>query len=312
MLGSNARIRWTTLAAVGTALVVAACGAFGSATDASSNGDAGSPSDGAVDAPSPDVTTGADGALPVANCNERAFGAPVYIPATSPLLSARLGGDNVLYVSVAGATTALGITTFIGGGLKTVQRILEPPGDDEQPMLSSNGLGLVFQTKRADPLGPYKLWYAARANPGAEFAPVGAVPFTAPLDAGAETQDPWLTDKRLYFALTPTAGGATRLQVGELDPGTATITNVRDLFSSAQPKARHPVLSHDELEMFYSDGGKVLRTTRASTTDAFKGGAVVPELVGSAAAPTWISTDGCDLYYLAVGGAGSGLFKASR
>jgi hypothetical protein len=314
MRGSGSRSRWTTAATIVATLVVAACGAFGDATDgATSSGDAGTPSDGAADGVSPDGASAGDEGTPVAKCNEQKFGTPFLFPATSPLLSARLGVDEVLYVSRAGGNSTLGTTKFLDGGIDTVALIVQPPGDDEQAMLSGDGLGIVFQSKRANLAGPYKLWFATRANPGAELVPMGELPFEVSLGTEAELQDPWLTPQRLYFTLAATSGSpTTRLEVGELDPGSNTVKNVRDAFSSAQPSARHPVLSHDELELFYSDGKQVLRSTRPSLNDPFKAGVAVPELVGSAAAPTWISADDCDLYYLAAGAVGAGLFRASR
>jgi hypothetical protein len=314
MRGAGSRTRWTTAATIVATLVVAACGAFGDATEdgPTSSSDAGTPGDGAADSVAPDAASGGDGGKPVAKCNENKFGAPFLFPATSPLLSARLGTDNVLYVS-RGGNLGLGTTKFTDGGVdSTITPIVQPAGNEEQAMLSGDGLGIVFQSKRANLGGPYRLWYATRANPGAELMPMGELPFDVAQGTEAELQDPWLTPQRLYFTLAAASGSSTRLEVGEIDPGSSMVKNVRDAFSIAQPSARHPVLSHDELEMFYSDGMQVLRATRPSTSDPFKPGIAVPELVGSGAAPTWISTDDCDLYYLAAGAAGAGLFRASR
>ena len=83
---------------------------------------------------------------------------------------------------------------------------------------------------------------------------------------------------------------AKKLQVGDLDPTSRQVTNVVDLFEMQSPSSvEHPVLSHDELELFYSENGQIERATRQSTSARFQLGAVVPELpLGASMTPTWI------------------------
>jgi hypothetical protein len=315
-MGNATSRGWLVPAAMlGGALAILACGSFGASDpDHASTKDADA-SDIGVDGSLPEGATAGDSAGPVANCNTRTpFRTSLFFPATSPLFSARLGVDGLLYVSRAGALPTLGTTRFTDGGIDTIAPILQPPGDDEQAMLSGDGLVVVFQSRRGNAVGPYRLWYSARTGTGAELQPAMEVPFAAAPSATTELQDPWLTPQHLYFASAPSSVAAKKLQVGDLDPTSRQVTNVVDLFEMQSPSSvEHPVLSHDELELFYSENGQIKRATRQSTSARFQLGAVVPELpLGASMTPTWISPDDCDLYWLGVSGPNSGLFRASR
>ena len=315
--------RWwfgSTLALLGTAFVAAACGSFSSPDQANAADGGGTATDGATPEDA-SGDAGIDGSLPVANCSKaRPFAMPPYVfPATQQLESARLGVDGALYVTrTINGKKALGTTKFKDGGIEgTIMPLLpQDLADDQQAMLSADGLGVVFQSDRAVPGGPSRLRVATRMNFGSEFLVEVAVPIVgAPADDPAtELQDPWLTTTHVYFTATPD-GASKRLQVADVSTASRSLTKARDLFSAPDETttADHPVLSSNELELFYVDGdGKIARATRATTTNTFPVGAVVAELAASAAKPTWISPDDCDLYYFTNDSVGSGLHRASR
>ena len=102
--------------------------------------------------------------------------------------------------------------------------------------------------------------------------------------------------------------------MGDLDQAQGKATSLRTSSRLASPETDviHPVLSSDELELFYRrTNGNMHRTTRQKPNDGFQPG---PELAGvpSGATPTWISPGGCDLYYVGLDGGNSGLFRVSR
>ncbi len=319
--------RWwfaSTSALLGAAFVAAACGSFSSPDQANAADGGGTTNEGGTDGATNEGASGdagIDGSLSVAKCNAaRPFAMPPYVfDATQQLESARLGVDGALYVTrTLGGKKALGTTKFTDGGIDSnIQPLLLlGTADDQQAMLSTNGLAVVFQSDRAGPGGPSRLHAAIRANAGAEFlqeAPVNVVGAPAE-DPTTELQDPWVTATRVYFTATPD-GASKRLQVADVSTATQSLTNARDLFSApnATTAADHPVLSSDELELFYVDeDGLIARATRTSTNATFPIGAAVPELSTTAAKTTWISPDDCDLYYLTNDSAGSGLHRASR
>jgi hypothetical protein len=296
------------------AVVVAACGAFGSTSEETpSTTDAAAAGEAATESSVPDGVA-ADSPSHVAKCNGATFPTAFFFAATSPLLSARLGVDGVLYVSRLGAPPALGTTKLTGGSIDTVAPLLQPAGDDTQAMLSADGLVLVFQSKRGDANGPYRLWFATRDAQGSDLQPPVAVPFGgAALPAATEMQDPWLTPAHLYFTSAPTMASAKALQVGDLDSASSQITNVRDVLATKTASVDHPVLSVDELELFYSEKGRIKRSIRPSTSVAFPEGAELTDLTAlGARTPTWLSPDGCDLYFFGATATNSGLFRASR
>jgi hypothetical protein len=108
--------------------------------------------------------------------------------------------------------------------------------------------------------------------------------------SGTDLQDPYVVGSHIYFV----EGGKVR--VGELVTTGAKprIDNARDALTVAS--ADHPVVSADELEMFYaSSDGALHRTTRAAS-GTFAAG---PALTGQNAMgnPSYLTPDGCALYF---------------
>jgi hypothetical protein len=303
---------------ISAACLAASCGSFSAADQSGAADGGGGTIDGSVDggSTSPDGAPGVDAAVPVAPCNKPTPFAtvPFVFKATTQLESARLGIDGVLYVTreILGKKQ-LGTTKFTDGGVdSTITPFHEDPAaNDEQAMLSTDGLALVFQSDRAAG-GPARLWVTARGNIGDAFLSDKQVPIVgAPADdPTTELQDPWVTPTRVYFTASP-PGAGRRLQVADVDTASRTLKNARDVFPDPfeATNADHPVLSGDELELFYTDGnGKLARATRPAVGTPFPPGVVVNELAGTPAKPTWISPDDCDLYYF----TSAGLQRSSR
>jgi hypothetical protein len=311
-------LSWAPAAIVAGAFLAAACGAFASSGDESpAVADAGNTNeDASTDGGDvgPDGASRTDAIAPVAKCDgSKPFGSVLVVQSTQPLLSARLGVDELLYVSRV--TEDLGTTKFIDGGIDFVAPILTPANTDEQAMLSHDDTFLVFQSSHRGVVdGLWTLFYSVRSPTGALLSPAVLL-FDAASAVGPteEVQHPWLTASgRIYFTRASATGKVKRIQVGELAMP-PTITGAHDVFVAATPDVEHPVLSSDELELFYVASGRIARAARSDANAPFSAGTEVPELSTlTDLKPTWISRDDCDLYLVGVSAAGSGLHRYSR
>jgi hypothetical protein len=323
----RSRAWWVPATTIAVALALAACGTFGSTEpeqpgDGDGDGGTGVEGGSGVDGSATEGSSAADSSVVNCNAGDKFKTTSVVLMAnTEGIESARLGVDGKLYVTATtGSNKALGFTTFTDGGIDTdITGLLTQAGvDDEQAMLSDDGLALVFQSDRTAPGGPSRLHVSSRATPGTAFGAPKELPFASPLSSNPTTklQDPWLAPHRLYFVSTPEAANSKRLQVGDVDTASESIVNVRDVFDAdgAGADVDHPLLSRDELELFYVDfEGKMRSTVRKRTDVAFPLGDEVAELAtGSSVKPTWISADSCDLYYFTTSALGDGLHRASR
>jgi hypothetical protein len=311
-------------AMVGMALIAAACGSFGATDDGTTVGNDGATSaEGAADEGGAPVDGGTVDGAPEVKCNAgKPFVKPaIFYPATSNLDSARIGSDLHVYVTLAGSPKKMGkvLLNNISNGSIPTFLVTGAAGDgDEQPMLSSDGRTLVFDSDRLSPGNAQKLYMAQRAAKTDEFTSATLLTLSAPEgDTTAELQDPWLgTFKRIYFAYAPNSASNTRLRMGTFDPDLKTITATSDALAVTPADADddHPVVTNDELELFYADKDNMLRhATRAKAGVPFGPGELMPDVqTGNDQKPTWISPDGCELYYFATETTGSGLHRISR
>lgn len=259
-------------------------------------------------------------------CNQHgSFSSPVQIGMSGGLETARLALDGLVYLTVDGSsTTTLGTTTLAGNSLASSRTDLfgATSQQDEQPALSADGRVLVFDSKRSSsetgtPNPLVKLWIATRPT----AMDVWGAPTMLAVEGVTEQdnnslQDAWIAGNRLYF-VEASSGGLHHLRWGTLDANAGTVVGVTQGFASPEPEIDHPVLSPDELELFYFAGQFLFRTVRTSRNDPFQEGTPMSALAnveGSPVKPTWMSPDGCDLYYFTavLSGGATALHRISR
>jgi hypothetical protein len=190
--------------------------------------------------------------------------------------------------------------------------------------ISPDGLGLLFQAQVYGTGGTtsYDIFSATRASASAAFGNEKAV---GSLNSPGLEADPFITasGKSIYFVTS--RGGSIDIYsaaakgdtFGEFEGPSADplkAVNTGDTENKPTP-------SSDELKLFY---GKRVGTakddiwlaTRASADAPFAAGSAVPELNSeSSDAPTWLSPDGCRLYFISnrPGGPGkSDVYLAER
>jgi hypothetical protein len=161
----------------------------------------------------------------------------------------------------------------------------EPFGDAEQlgldrfgsagaPWISDDGLLLLLEVDASD------LYVSRRADLAARF--VSADLFSA------DHSDPFViggANGRLY------ADESDDLVVAPLvdwEPGT---------FEPLGLSGTRPVPTRDELTLYFARSLTIVVSTRASTSDAFGSPEAVGVDVSGNGAPSWISPDGCRLYF---------------
>lgn len=158
----------------------------------------------------------------------------------------------------------------------------------------------------------WRIYATSRSTIGGLWAIPGPV---ANLAANGTDEQPWLNaaGDRLYFmsnrgSVTFHTWVATKTN-GVFGPAT-----LADPFQVSED--RWPVLSDDELTMYYgaydgTNGVRIYKKTRPAMNQDWKAGAPVAELAGGSgssaiSAPTWLSKDGCDIYFVSNRSGGQG------
>ena len=184
------------------------------------------------------------------------------------------------------------------------------------PALTPDGLGVYFMSDRITP-GTYGIWVAKRTSTSAAWGPPMAV---ADLMTGDAT--PFVANATgFYFASGQRTGaGANDIFRATLD-ATGAMTMIGAVIGGVDTTASEdiPILTADELHIFFARNNgtdfDVYEANRSSTSDGFGAAMPVPGLAmtGFDELPSWISPDGCDLYYSSAAGVtGSDLFEVSR
>ncbi|MEO8841142.1 MAG: hypothetical protein ABI591_17675 [Kofleriaceae bacterium] len=287
-------------------LCVAACGGGDpAATDAT-----------ALDAP------------PVARCSATgAFGAPKELAALNgptedlggrlssdelTILFSRTNADHTWDIWTASRATADGDfgAPEVVGSINTIYSELWPTA-------SSDGKALYFMSDRVTP-GTYGIFVSTRASTGDPWGPPAA---SADLMAGDAT--PYLANATgFYFS-----AGAGRTGAGMNDiyrasrDGAGALTMIGAVLGGVDTPASEdiPVVTSDELHMYFARNNgtdfDVFEASRSSLADGFGAAAGVPGIstTGYDELPSWVSPDGCHLYYSSAAGVtGSDLFMIAR
>jgi Tol biopolymer transport system component len=217
------------------------------------------------------------------------------------------------------------ITSKRSGNLDLYQAsrdIRSDPFGPATPLSSLNTLGIeaamvVTDTGDAyfesDRDGSFRIYRATRPAVSAMFSEPAALSFGTGQDGGVSLSGDGLT--LYYHSLMPDG-----LDLFQARLGTPPSDGVplRTLNSPAQEG--DPVVSHDGLRIFFgSDRGvrergyDIWTATRATTSGDFEMAVPVDELnTSDHEGPTWISPDGCRLYFGRTGIGSSGAFVAEK
>ena len=285
--------------------LLAACGRFGFDPVANRAGDAAS-----------DTVTADTNAAP--RCDvAKPYGAPVLLPGLSSssleigveltadtldgvMWSSRSGTDRVYEVTRATSTDDFGMPQLVPN-LGSVANV-----PDRDPVLTGDGLTLVFTSQRA---GSWDLYITTR--------PSRTQPFQTPtkiteLATAGDDWGPFISSDGLglYYILGVDIAYAQRATTTSAwsAPGTI-LANVNTPSSEFEP-----AVTSDELTMFWAtdrpDGNTggldIWKATRASKADPFGTPAPVVELNTSGDdLPSWVSNDLCQMFLTRTNGAAS-------
>jgi hypothetical protein len=254
------------------------------------------------------------------------FGAPILVPglenvatAVSALRLSRdygtayfqasgradaVGGFDLYTASRASSTRPFeGVALVSGTGIDTL-------ADEFDPTTPGDGLTLIFG--RAQPGGdPVHLFYASRVDTSMPFAGVARLPGTDDLASAWDTGPFFREDGQvLYFASNRVAAQSTDIYRAEWegfepDASLGPPSPVDELNTTTSEI--DPVVTPDDLTIYFAsdraDGSAqglfdIWMATRASTDVAFNGVTNVVELNSPAFdAPTFVTRDGCTLYF---------------
>jgi Tol biopolymer transport system component len=185
------------------------------------------------------------------------------------------------------------------------------------PFVSTDGLHLFYSS---DASGNYDIMLATRASTATVFGTGAAV---AGLNLADLDACPFLSadGKQLYFC-SIRAGGLGGADIWVADFGTNGATNIHNLSAvNTSTDEENPVLSPDGLTIYFSSkqtGSKgdydIWMAKRSTAADGFGQAVAVTELnTDSSDAPTWLSPDGCMLFFASDhGGTSFGLYQATR
>ncbi|HEY1547699.1 MAG TPA: hypothetical protein VGG28_07765, partial [Kofleriaceae bacterium] len=189
-------------------------------------------------------------------------------------------------------------------GAASVMASLNSVYTDVWPTLTPDALGIYFNSDRDNSMtGAEDVFYAGRASATADFdAPAIA--------SGFETTDsqPYVAGDGLavYFSSStrPETTGGGDLFYAPID-GSGHVGTAQVLIGGVNTPAYEqvPVVTPDELTLFFcrSNGtdDDIFTASRSSMSSPWGAGSAVPgyATVGAEEVPSWISPDGCDLYF---------------
>jgi hypothetical protein len=266
------------------------------------------PTDAGADAPVIDTRDAGDAGAP---CRlDAPFDMPTLVPGLDGVdaFGPRLSADELecyfqtpstgrVHIAVARRDRATGP---FGAPTDLVGPLVSSTANDGNPMLSVDGLSLYFTSNRLAPTG-FDLFVATRPTPTAVF---GAAARIDAVSTAVDDSEPYLSADglELFFARNVTPGKSEILR------------SVRSAGAFGAPEAVSelntpddetlPVISLDKLTIYLGSnrGGAavadIYKATRPKASGPFSTPTIVSELVSTTEQrPSWISPDGCRLYY---------------
>lgn len=185
------------------------------------------------------------------------------------------------------------------------------------PTVSPDQLTIYFQSNRNNPPTPasVNLWYATRASVSDDF---GAPSLLAAANDTENTGQPFVTPdgSKLYY--TPRRGGATNAAIKIYRASITGPGAVQDMEEVAEltsdEREESPVLTADELVIYFARSGDIWSARRADKSSAFTDLAEVAGLSvdGAQDFPTWVSNDECVLYFSSTRSGSNKIYRAFR
>lgn len=265
-----------------------------------------------VDANTSDATT--DASLPLPACDRtKPFGDPVELTSVNTDAdewAAGLSRDQLtIYLEVTRAT----VTQIYSASRSSPDAAFSTPvlatalnsgsSISGSPALGSDGLAVYWHSNRVD-AEDFNLYVAKRASRTDAF---GAADVIASVNSMRNDTDPELTvtGTSLYFASQRTGGYDIYRSSRQPDGTFAAPAAVGEL--STSDDEYRPVLSPDELTIYFSRNNDIWRAKRTTADDGFGHIEPVAELNTTAMdMPEWVSDDDCTLYFVSNGRAGTG------
>lgn len=275
--------------------------------------------DGAViDAPPGDAPGEVDAEAAAPCTDDMSFVAVEAMPELGTTTSVRLVADGtVAFIASRGLADPNGDQIFEGPfpkGASSYSAVVASPWDDSNPAPTADRKALYFDHDAGV--------FGRQVAIASRSAATG--PFSLPLildlaDGGRQTREPYIVrdGAALYFTMDPGSAGGRDIYRAEKNGSGWTITLVGGAVSTTAPES-HPVVSEDELTIFFSRGpgaGEIWTAKRAEKTSAFDVADPVGSLnVGSADdRPSWLSPDRCTLYLTSDRDGGTyGVYRARR
>jgi hypothetical protein len=245
--------------------------------------------------------------------------------------SAQLSGDELTIIvsrsTIAGPMNApiprygdlyMAHREHLGDDFRDVDELeeLNTNLDELGASLSDDRHTLYFA--RGGPSLGYQIFAAPWPSPA---APLGdAVPIA--LGGAGESQlEPYITPSAIFFAVRRGEGSASLFTAAGQHTSFGPAQRLLSLETQAPPGAyENPVVSSDELTIYFSappdnaSQSDIWTSSRSSVDRPFRAPRAIAELnTVSGERPTWISEDGCRLYFVTNRtGQGYGVWMASR
>ena len=224
--------------------------------------------------------------------------------------SGGLGGFDIYKATRASTTTPFGNITPVPG--------MNTTGDERGPRVTPDGLSL-FAYSRPSSTSPQHVMLATRSGTTLPFGGLQVIP---KVDGTTDDVDPYILQNGnvLYFT-SNRAGNYGLYRSSKIGGAFSPPTLVSGVDLDTGSLENSPVVTPDELTLFFSSdrsggagGLDIYMTTRSTTADGFGEPVALTDLnTASIDTPTWISPDGCALYFSrAETGLGFQLYVATR
>ena len=246
------------------------------------------------------------------------FGAPMLvrvINSTSDEYAIRLTRDGLSAVIASNRSGGFGdydlyattrSTTSADFGLPTLLRNVNTADEETKPVLSPNGLNLYFSSDCPRSGTGYDIYLSSRPSLSADFGPPAL--FAAASSTVSDLVHSVTADGQYLYFDWPVTGTGRDIFVLNLTTGGGPPTPVAEL--NSQYDEGHAILSDDQLTVYFAStriglatsGGSaaanILTAHRSTPAETFTDLALVSELnTESAEIPSYLSPDGCTLYF---------------
>jgi hypothetical protein len=171
------------------------------------------------------------------------------------------------------------------------------------PTVTADGLTLYFISNRTGTAGAGDIWKATRASTTANFADIVSV---SELNSTADEMDVFVLPdgNTIYFSTARNGGVYT---IFRAEKSGANFDAPVQVLSNGSAFLDRVAVTSDELQLFYQAGNDVQVSKRTSITEPFAAGTPITALNSpNADNPTWVSADGCRLYFQTNRSGGSG------